>query len=402
MIRHTSVATFALLTTLGCTSEVPLGDGTGGAAGAATGGAAGAGTGGSAGAGTGGSAGAATGGTAGIGGTAGSGGGSAGAAGGGGTGGATACVPAATSGTLTELVSDAAKLFAVAESGDTLYYAVANANAATTLGSVKKDGTGQTKILGSKDPAGFSPTVLDTDATHLYWLAGGIQTHAYRRPLAGGVIETMNSTPMVGASTALAATASKVFWSNSGSAIYSAPKGVDSPTLAYNVTPGRIAGISMASNGSDVVWIEWIDPNNTLVSTHIIRKGNESAGPAQTIASVPTFHPGSINIDATDVYIGVSGKEISRVSLGGGTLTSLHTGEITSHISTDATHVYFLENDGDCRSLKSVPKAGGAAVTMATGLPGPSTGFAQGNNVDVDATDVFVGTYAGKIFKVSK
>jgi hypothetical protein len=64
--------------------------------------------------------------------------------------------------------------------------------------------------------------------------------------------------------------------------------------------------------------------------------------------------------------------------------------------------VYFLENDGDCRSLKSVPKAGGTVVTMATGLPGPATGFAQGNNLDVDGTDVFVGTYAGKIFKVSK
>ena len=401
MIRHTSVATFALLTSLGCTSEVPLGDGTGGAAGAATGGAAGAGTGGSAGAGTGGSAGAATGGTAGIGGTAGSG-GSAGAAGGGGTGGATACVPAATKGSLTELVSDAAKLFAVAESGDTLYYAVANANAATTLGSVKKDGTGKTTLLSSKDPAGYTPTVLDTDSTHLYWLAGGIQTHAYRRPLAGGVIETMNSSPMVGASTALAATASKVFWSNSGSAIYSAPKGVDLPSLAYGVTQGRMAGISMASNGNDVVWIEWVDPNDTLVSTHIIRKGNESAAPAQTIASFSTFHPGSLNIDATDAYIGVSGKEITRVSLAGGSLTSLHAGQITSHIATDATHVYFLENDGDCRALKSVPKVGGTVVTMATGLPGPSTGFAQGNNVDVDATDVFVGTYAGKIFKVSK
>ncbi len=401
MIRHTSVATLALLTTLGCTSEVPLGDGTGGTAGAATGGAAGAGTGGSAGAGTGGTAGAATGGTAGVGGTAGSG-GSAGAAGGGGTGGATACVAAATTGTLTELVSDAVKLFAVAESGDTLYYAVANANAATTLGSVKKDGTGQTKILGSKDSAGFLPTVLDTDSTHLYWLAGGIQTRAYRRPLAGGVIETMNSSHIVGSSTALAATASKVFWSNGGSAIYSAPKGVDLPALAYNVTAGRMAGISMASNGSDVVWVEWIDPNDTQASTHIIRQGNEKGDPAKTIASIPTFHPDSVNVDATDVYYGMGGKEVGRLSLGGGARTTLHTGQITAHIATDATHVYFLENDGYCRALKSVPKAGGAAVTMATGLPGPSTGFAQGNSVDVDATDVFVGTYAGKIFKVSK
>ncbi|MEZ4223362.1 MAG: hypothetical protein R3B13_20620 [Polyangiaceae bacterium] len=396
MNRLTSATTFALLAALGCTSEVPLGDGTGGTAGAQTGGSGGAAAGAGGTAAAGGSAGS-SGGAAGAGGTAG-GGGSSGSAG---SGGAATCVPTAVTGALTELVGDAAGLYAVAESGDTLYYAVASTKAATTLGSVKKDGTGQSKVYGSGDAPGYVPTVLETDATHLYWLAGGVQSHAYRRPLVGGPAEAINVNPIVGGSTALAATSNSVFWAN-GSTVYASPKSSPSPQVAYAVTPGRMTGISMASNGDDVVWVEWIDPNETIATEHILRKGSEKLAPAQTVLSFPTFHPTSVAVDATDVYYAQGGKGVSRIALTGGSPTTLHQGEIVSHISMDATNVYFLENAGDCRTLMAVPKAGGAAVALATGLPGSASGLEQGNNLDVDATDVFVGTFAGKIFKVSK
>ena len=403
MTRHDLVATFALLAAFGCTSEVPLGDGTGGSAGSATGGSAGSGTGGTAAsAGTGGIAGAAGGSggaTGGVGGLAGSG-GAAGASGSGGSGGTVACVPAATGGTLTELLNNAPQLFAVTESGDTVYYVVDSNSAPVTVGSVKKDGSNPGKIAGATEAAGKGPTVVKHDGSHLYWLAGGIQTAAYRRPLVGGAVEKL-TTAVVPGSTALALGTNSVFWSGFGS-ILKTPKAGGISESPYTPTAGRHTGIHMASNGTDVVWIEWIDANDNPASTHIIRKGNEKGDAAQTLVSTAVSHPWGIAIDATSAYYSLAGKEINSVPLAGGAPTVLHQGQVNSHLAIDASTVYFLEIDGDCRSLKSVPKSGGTVATLATGLPGKDSSLEQGNHIAVDATDIFVGTFSGSIFKISK
>ncbi len=410
MIRHDWAVSMALLATLGCSSEVPLGNGTGGSGGGSGGssGASGAGAfSGNAGAGGVGVAGAsgsgAFGGNAGAGGIGVAGASGTGAFGGNAGAGGAACVPtAAGAGSLSEIATNSPGIFSVAESGDTVYFAAPH-GASSGIRSVKKNGSAPAKIVAFGDLGGDQPVSIRIDTSHLYWMARGtlaVSSAPYRRALSGGAVEKLDGSSMIaGTGVGLALTNSLTFVDTGNGTYYTLPKSGGAPTASYATTAGRFGGMDAASNGTDIAWVESPEPNPPSTPKHVIRKGNEKGDAAQTLVT-SDFWPHGLNVDATNVYFALFGQSLNRVALTGGAPTVLYQGAVASHVGFDANDLYFLETAGDCRTLKRVPKAGGPAVILATGLPGPAS--EQSNHIAVDATDVFVGTYSGSVFKISK
>ncbi len=97
---------------------------------------------------------------------------------------------------------------------------------------------------------------------------------------------------------------------------------------------------------------ETVEPTDSTVTTDTdvhwneIRKADPAAlAPPTKLSNVESF-PSALAIDATDVYW----MDMCASGLGS--------------IAVDATHVYFIDPKGN--TVRKVPKAGGAAVTIAT------------------------------------
>ena len=108
---------------------------------------------------------------------------------------------------------------------------------------------------------------------------------------------------------------------------------------------------------------------------------------------------GDIAVDATSVYwSNPVDSTIMKVSSGGGTPTTLASGQSIGHIAVDSTSVYWL-NGG---AVMKVPTGGGSLTTLASGQHYPQCIAVDGMSVYWATSDLFGAAYqSGTVMKVS-
>jgi hypothetical protein len=123
----------------------------------------------------------------------------------------------------------------------------------------------------------------------------------------------------------------------------------------------------------DAASVYWTDGSGTIMKVPL------GGGTPTTLASGQNG-PWAIAVDATSLYWTES-YSVMSVPLGGGTTTTLATGQDSpGGIAVDATSVYWPNETG--RTVMSVPLAGGIPTTLASGRDDPSW-------IAVNATSVY-------------
>jgi hypothetical protein len=159
------------------------------------------------------------------------------------------------------------------------------------------------------------------------------------------------------------------------------PDGSRASFLASSPSPWGLA--------VDDDWAYWTDdgpaPLGRGVGPGTIRRVSKSGGPAQDLVASP--YPAEIAVDDTNVYwididqrtltIRAAPKSADDGGATSATMLVAPNGALSmSGLALDATHVYWVEGDTlvappdslPPTSLRRVPKTGGAAETVATGL----------------------------------
>lgn len=224
---------------------------------------------------------------------------------------------------------------------------------ATTFGGevlrIPKEGGTPVRIASPE-----RPTYVAVDATHVYWTdlrnTSSDPGKIGRVPILGGAEEILatglggpNSCTLFGA---------HVYFAQRD-AVNRVPRaGGTIETLATETLPFYVA-----ANSTRVCWIRPGDLTFSIVCRP------HSGGTAAVLATESGF-PRFLAIDESDAYWVPTEGTVRKVSLAGGTPTTLATslGECTmaADIELDATHVYW-----SCgTTVRKVPKAGGPATTL--------------------------------------
>jgi hypothetical protein len=233
-------------------------------------------------------------------------------------------------------------------------------------------GDGKPVVIASGQP---NPNAIAVDSTSIYWTNSGSSTaggDVMSAPLCGGTPVTIAPPVMLGPTTeanpsALVANASSVFWivTNGNGYILSAPIGGGSTsTLATD----QYAPFALAIDASNVYWLEdgSIDGGSGAVV-----KVSLTGGTPTTLAR-PEF-PSDIAVDTDNVYFSANNGVFSVPIAGGATTTIAGLTDGADGIAVDAANVYWtIYNQRSSSLIMKAPKSGGAAVTLVgTGVTNP-------------------------------
>lgn len=184
----------------------------------------------------------------------------------------------------------------------------------------------------------------------------------------------------------LAIDATSVYWTERDR-IRRVPKDGSGPPVT--LAAGRSRPSAVTADAAAVYWIE----GDTDVQRSPI-SGGEPVSIATGLGLVA-----AIAVDSDSVYFATRTSLMSSAKDGStrGAPTILATGDIVGSLvgslAIDAANVYWT--DGSSGEVKSVPKTGGAAVTLASNEQWPG-------NVAIDETNVYWTTLCGKVVKVTK
>jgi hypothetical protein len=233
--------------------------------------------------------------------------------------------------------------------------------------------------LGSTN---FSGGRLAVDATNVYWTTLSTVMQA---PIAGGSATTLASGQMP---QAIAVDSTTVYFSSAllGSALMSVPIGGGTAQIVSST----FGGTHLAVRGGYVY--------GTL--------GSGGTGPADgklpTSGGTPISlgaSPGAVNglaVDATNVYWATASAVLKAPIGGGGSTTTLVTGN-GSPLAVDANNLYYgFHGLGGANTYGPVlqqPLAGGTSTTLATGLH-------MIDGITVDAANVYWADNSGAVLRV--
>jgi outer membrane protein assembly factor BamB len=212
-----------------------------------------------------------------------------------------------------------------------------------------------------------NPWGIAVDANNVYWTLpnfyfGGLNWAVMSMPLVGGAATTLVSKPSGPTPTAIAVSATDVFWTEAGPALWTVP-----------IAGGVATALAMGSGGQTIA----IDKKNV----YWVMDGAIQMAPLSGGAPVPIGpSAAAIAVDATDVYFVNSDQTdvggVSRVPIGGGTPTVLASGRSGSlaGVAVDDANVYWIEGEGTIQqgAVAAVPKSGGHVTILASGLGDPS------------------------------
>ncbi len=220
------------------------------------------------------------------------------------------------------------------------------------------------------------PALLTSDAANVYWMySDGTSAGTSLKSLAktGGTI-----TPLVtgvnGALMNAAVDDTSVYWLESGT--YSGTWFTNTASINKIAKDGSGAGVKVplvantnigyGSLAIDSSYLYW----GGYISNIVGRVGLDGSNPI-TLAPSSEF-PTSVAVDATSVYWRTNlGSILRKNKDGSGLQTKLAAAAPTwddGSMLIDADNVYW--NEYSHTTLRSIPKAGGTATTLLTGLPG--------------------------------
>jgi formylglycine-generating enzyme required for sulfatase activity len=154
---------------------------------------------------------------------------------------------------------------------------------------------------------------------------------------------------------------------------------------------GQDQPTALAVDATNVYWVN--EAGGTVMTVR-------TTGGAPTTLAAGQYTPSAIAVDATNVYwtnVGSNvdcasdpcpGGAVMKVPKTGGQPVTLAAARVPGAIAVESGVVYWLENPtADAGSLVAVPSAGGATLTLATALDGPTS-------LAVNANDAFWTTYS--------
>ena len=253
-----------------------------------------------------------------------------------------------------------------------------------------------TLASGLSDPIG-----IDVDSVYVYWTeyatgttgAGSVK----KISISGGVSTTLASG--LSSPWGIVIDSANVYWAentSSGAIKKVSTSGGSITTLAS----GLIWPFAVAVDSTSVYWSE--EPSNGGSVKKIAITGG-----TPTVLATSTSSPQYLAVDATSVYyteygtedasgnINASSGSLKKVSISGGTPTTLATGlNYPKGVAVTAANVYFTEWGSSVGSVKYVPLAGGTAtpvsITLANGSTAPATGLNAPYSVAVDTGGTYV------------
>jgi hypothetical protein len=254
-----------------------------------------------------------------------------------------------------------------------------NLNGTGEIMAVSPSGGTPTPLVSSVDNA----AVVAIDSTYAYWFGANDNTIS-KVPLAGGAATAIENN-LDNSIYEMVIDSTSVYWANVLDAIRSAPlTGAKNTLLASLGDAGFNAQYQTQDIAVSSAGVFAMTPTSIL----IVPLGG---GSFSTLATGQT--PGAIVADATSVYW-ANASGIMKVAVGGGTpaqLAALTAG--VAFMAVDADSVYWIELGG---SVKKVPLAGGTAVALAAAplLPG---------GLAVDATNVYwTDPNGGNVYEIAK
>jgi hypothetical protein len=221
------------------------------------------------------------------------------------------------------------------------------------------------------------PVALVVNETSIYWMNAGGGTSplpvgtVMSAPLAGGPATTLASDPNGAGPIALDGT--NVYWADPA-ALMKVPLGGGSPTQVASVLPWGANAFTVSPTS-----VYWTSQNPMGVSQVPLTGGSP------TVLSTDQS-PVGIAVDATDVYWCDGVGSVMKMPLDGGTPVTLASvkGLPCAQLTVDAANVYWTTSSlSQAFSVMKVPLDGGTPVTLAPSNPGGTNGIA------VDTTRVY-------------
>jgi hypothetical protein len=248
-------------------------------------------------------------------------------------------------------------------------------------------------------PSYLTPVGITVDSNNVYWTAGGQSAGAIQKvPLSGGTATTYANT-LAQYPVGIVVDSSKIYWADYGvSAVRSMPlSGSSSPTtIASNQNPSVVV-----IDTNNIYWNKDYYNPLTMSNPGIMKAPLAGGTPTMLVTNdvAQTF-----TIDATNVYWISTQNSLKKIPIAGGATTTLANVLVSQQnhfiISTDGTNVYWV-NDGasggvPARLIQRVSVGGGSVTTVVNTS---STNWVGG--IALSATSIFY-TQGGLVYKVSK
>jgi hypothetical protein len=247
----------------------------------------------------------------------------------------------------------------------------------------------------------YSLEGIAVDATRTYFLNGASYDGAVLSlPLGGGspfVIAGGQKRPQ-----GIAIDATSVYWTTTdGSTVMRAPLGGGQATV---LASGQDEPYGVAVDATFVYWTS----SGHVPQTGVLQRVPLAGGQAEVLASGLSY-PGRLAVDTTSVYwLETDGDQpkskpsVKKIPLAGGAWVTLASGigSFVSGIAVDVTRVYWTGSDNMNGYVMAVPLEGGPTQTLATAQPDPL-------GIALDATAVYWVCYGptngpGSVMRVSK
>jgi hypothetical protein len=257
-----------------------------------------------------------------------------------------------------------------------------------SLKALPKGGGAHTELAGSL----VSPVSPAYEAGRLFWLETECCAHGQKgtiRTMAAGGGNPATLKDGIDAPVNISVDMSNVYWVEGGS-------------IGETERFGRIARVAH-DGAAETILVESAEGGPfTVDDTHLyfangftIKRVPISGGAVERLA-IGGSYVADLSTDGTHVYwIQDPTSAISKVSVNGGGITNLAGGRGPAGvIRLDATHVYWLDHDD---VIKRIPKEGGTPATVVGPVPGFVTDFV------VDGVNVYFSEWdGGRIRKVAR